>query len=87
MKRLEVVSPLKEALEAMLGEKAPAFLEGVFSTDELTEPQVEKLQNWCCYFARPHWSTGIAIMEAADRIVSEAVGNANICPKDKLGRQ
>jgi hypothetical protein len=38
-------------------------------------------------FARPSWSTGIAIMEAADMIVSEAVDNGMTITIDKQGRR
>jgi hypothetical protein len=76
--RLRVENPLTEALEAITGEKPPAYTHGAFSCDDLAEKDVTDLQDWCSLHARPHWSTGIGVLEAAELIVREAVDNANI---------
>jgi hypothetical protein len=75
----EIKNPLFEALRAITGEKPPEFVRGKFATTDLNDRENDKLQEWCLNNARPHWSTGIGIMEAADTIVIEAIGNCNIC--------
>lgn len=72
-------NPLFEALLAITGEKPPEFVKGKFATTDLNGRELDKLQDWCVDNARPSWSTGLGIMEAADTIVIEAIGNGNIC--------
>ena len=78
--RMVVTDPLFEALQCLTGVTPPAYVRGLFNSSELGD-DVMALQDWCCNHARPAWSTGIAILDAADNIVSEAVGNANIAPR------
>lgn len=75
----KIKNPLYEALLAITGEKPPEFILGKFATTDLNENENMSLQEWCYNNARPNWSTGIGIMEAADTIVVEAIGNCNIC--------
>ena len=76
-KHLVVKNPLTEALFAITGRNPPTYTRGIYASEELGD-RVLELQDWCCLNARPSWSTGIAILEAADAIVKEAVSNGNI---------
>lgn len=70
--------PLREVLSALCGgEEPPAFVKG-HSTEGLSEKENEELQDWCSLNAKPEWVMGISIIEAAEMIVVEAVGNDNI---------
>lgn len=75
-------SPLAEALLAITGKVPPAFIASVYDTSELSDEQHEELQNWASSHCRPSWSTGIGTLDAANAMVSEAVGNANLKPKE-----
>jgi len=79
-----VVSPLYEALQAITGQNPPEFTIGKFSVRELTDEEDWELQAWCINNARPHWATGSGIVEAAETLVTEAVGNCNILNKEEL---
>lgn len=69
--------PFREALRALTGKEPPSFVQG-HSDAGLTDAQKMQLQDWCSQNANPRWATGLSIYEAAEMIVSEAVGNANI---------
>lgn len=69
--------PFREALLAVVGKEPPAFVKG-FGTQGLSDPQIQELQDWCSLNARPHWATGLSMMEAAELIVAGAIENANI---------
>lgn len=73
----DVEHPFREALAAIVGIDPPAFVVG-YGSNELTEDQFLELQDWCSMNARPEWSTGIGIIEAAELMVVIAAGNANI---------
>ena len=79
-----VKNPFYEALKAITQETPPKYCKGIFSSSELKEDAQNKLHQWCVNNSKPYWSTGIAILEAADNIVNEAVGNANIRSKKEL---
>lgn len=72
--------PIREVLKLLCGKAPPKFVVG-YDYSNLTDNQHEALHNWCSYNARPYWSTGIALAEAAEKIVEEAVSNGNIPPK------
>lgn len=74
----KVKRPLREALQALCQATPPDFIQGQLSSTELTDPQILALQDWCSMKANPEWSTGIALMDAADSIVEEALNNGNI---------
>jgi hypothetical protein len=76
--RTRIDNPLTEALHAITGEAPPAYTHGAFAASDLTESDMLDLQDWCCLNARPAWSTGIGVLEAAELIVREAIDNANI---------
>lgn len=78
-----VESPLLEALRALTGEEPPGFVVGVYDCDDLEDERVEELQEWCSLNARPEWSTGVGVLEAAEAIVREAEANANIPRRSK----
>ncbi len=75
-------NPIREALEALCRATPPAFVKG-YDLKSLTDQQMTKLQDWCSVNAKPEWATGLSIIEAAERIVQEAVDNANIEPPPK----
>ncbi len=69
--------PLREALAAVVGKEPPDFVRG-YNFKDLTDKQQLELQDWCSLNARPHWATGLSMLEAAELIVEGAVENANI---------
>ncbi len=75
----ETTNPIREVLVALCRAEPPKFVQG-YNFDGLTEKQMEELQDWCSVNAKPEWATGLSMIEAAEMIVSEAVGNANIEP-------
>lgn len=74
-------NPIRAALQAIVGKAPPKWLKG-YSTTFGTDAERTELQDWVNSCARPFWSTGIGILEAADHIVREAVANANIPPAE-----
>jgi len=80
----DVTNPLTDALRAITGVEPPSYTLGAYSAQDLEEDDVMALQDWCSDNARPEWSTGIGIFEAAELMVSEAVDNANIPPRKAL---
>ena len=70
--------PIRDALRAITGEEPPDYVRGYTTT--VPEELMDDLQGWAASHARPDWSTGIGTLDAADLLVSEAVGNANIPP-------
>lgn len=84
-----VKDPIGDAIATMVGRRPPLALlpRGTFSTTEIAD--CTALQDWVCSQlgrrrVRMHWSTGIGVLDAADAIVAEAVGNANIAPKTEM---
>jgi hypothetical protein len=75
--------PLREVLQAITGKEPPQFVEG-YDTHDFEECHADELQAWCVMNARPVWSTGIGIVEAAEHMVAEAAANANIPDPDRL---
>lgn len=69
--------PFREALAAVVGKEPPEYVRG-FGFSEMTEKQKDELQSWCSLNARPHWATGLSMIEAAETIVEGAIENANI---------
>ena len=75
------IKPLREMLEALTGEAPPDYITTQYSSSELTEYEQDKLQWWCVDYVRPVWATGIGLLEAADKMIEEAVSNGNIPPQ------
>ena len=73
-----VKNPLKDVLSAMTHSYPPDYLNGLFSSDELHEAYYLEFQDWCASNVLPAWATGIGLIEAADKMVLEAVRNGNI---------
>jgi len=80
-----VKNPLYDALWGLTGARPPAYVRGLSCCQELGD-HVLKLQDWCILHARPEWSTGIGLLEAAEHIVREAVANGNILGSLSLTR-
>jgi len=76
-------NPLTDALRVIVGVEPPKYTHGAYSANDLEEENIVDLQDWCSLNARPEWSTGIGILEAAELIIEEAVSNANIAPKNE----
>lgn len=76
----ETPNPLWDALLAITGVEPPDYVRGLYSASHL-EDRVDELQSWCSENARPHWATGLSMLEAAELIVGGAVENANIPPE------
>lgn len=74
-------APLREALYALTLSEPPDFITSQWWLGELLQSQVEELQAWCVNHARPSWATGLSIMEAAERLVQEALDNGNLVPR------
>lgn len=74
-------SPLSEALEVLVGDPPPDFLEGVFSCEDLSDDEILQISDWCSLWARPEWATGTGVLEAAELMVQDAVDNDNISRK------
>lgn len=77
-----VLSPLKDAISALTGRRVDLNLQGVYDWSDIDSDDLrEELQDWCSLHAKPHWATGLSMIEAAELIVSSAVENGNIPEK------
>lgn len=81
----EVEHPLREALKVLMGGKEPPKYVQGYDYSNLTDDQHTHLQDWVNMNlpGTIAWSTGIGVIDAAEHIVEEAVGNANIPPKEE----
>lgn len=77
------IHPYREALAALMGAEPPIYVLG-YDTSNLTEHQQMELQDWAATNAKPEWALGITMLEAADQMVHDAVGNDNIPPQPKF---
>ena len=74
--------PIRVALKGLCGGKAPPrFVKG-YTCGHLEDDQHLELVEWVLANSKLAWSTGIGLVEVADKIVDEAVGNANIPPPE-----
>jgi hypothetical protein len=75
--------PLRDALRVLCGGKAPPPYVTGYDYSNLTDSERDQLQNWVSLnlAAGIYWSTAIGVIEAAEKLVEEAVANANIPPK------
>lgn len=74
--------PIRVALKGLCGGKAPpAFVKG-YQCGNLEDAQHLELVEWVFANSKLAWSTGIGLVEVADKIVDEAVVNANIPPPE-----
>lgn len=69
--------PIREVLRLIVGKRPPDFVQG-YSLKTLTDQQYFELQQWCLNNEPLGWLTGSGIIEVAETLVGEAVGNANI---------
>lgn len=75
-----VKDPIRAVLRLLCGgHEPPDFVQG-YDYSNLTDLERSELQDWvCCHLdSEIYWSTGIGVIEAAESIVGEALGNANI---------
>lgn len=74
--------PIRVVLKDLCGGKAPPkFVKG-YECGKLEDAEHEKLIEWLLANAKTYWTIGIALVEVADTLVAEAVGNANIPPPE-----
>ena len=74
--------PIRVVLKSFCRGKAPPpFVKG-YSCRGLPDAEHLELVEWVLAHARVSWATGISLVEAADTLVAEAVGNANIPPEE-----
>jgi hypothetical protein len=73
----ETDSPLAEALGAIVGRCPPKCALGCRSIDELSDQELDELQQWASRWARPCWATGDGILEAAELLVQWAAAAEN----------
>jgi hypothetical protein len=71
-------SPLLAALLAITGAPPPDYLRGVKALGALSPEQLQHLQDWASYNARPDWATGESILDAAQLLVARAIENNNL---------
>lgn len=80
--------PIRDALTWLCGKRAPDYVQG-YDYSNLTEEQHSELQQWVVWNldkTKIPWSTGIGLIDAAQKIVEEAVDNGNIPDKDSKWR-
>ena len=77
----ETMTPLADALEAIIGKPAPDYISNSYNSADLTRTQQEKLEHWASYNARPFWATGGSIVDSANLMVERALENANLAPR------
>jgi hypothetical protein len=79
----DVRHPIRDALFVLVGAEPPQFVQG-YDYADYNDAQHHQLQDWVgtVLDGRLSWSTAIGIIDAAERIVAEAVSNANIPPKE-----
>jgi len=70
--------PLFEALKVLCQNEPPYYIKDIKSLKDLDEEQFIKLQDWASLNAKPEWSTGLSILECAEKIVKDAIDNGNI---------
>jgi len=75
---MTVAARFRECLQVITGEKPPEYF------DPDLQDLWDEIQDWCCVNARPEWSTGIAIFEAAEKMVEEAISNGNLDDRGNL---
>lgn len=81
--------PIRDVLQWIVGARPPKFVKG-YSYEDLTDEQHMQLQDWVCmnlHKTNIWWSTGIGIIDAAEKMVQEAVSNGNIPPVDSKWRE
>lgn len=80
--------PIRDALTWLCGKCVPSYVQG-YDYSNLTEEQHMELQEWVIWNidkTKIPWSTGIGLIDAAEKIVEEAVSNGNIPDKDSKWR-
>lgn len=80
--------PIRDVLKWLLGKPPPKFVKG-YDYSNLTDNEHTELQEWAvnCLDGTPlFWSTGIGSIEAAQKLVEEAVSNGNIPAADSEWR-
>jgi hypothetical protein len=74
--------PIRVVLKSFCGGKAPPkFVKG-YRCGNLPDKEHMQLVEWLLANAKVYWTIGIALVEAADKLVEEAVDNANIPPPE-----
>lgn len=81
-------NPIRIVLRRIMGKAPPKYVQG-YDYSNLTDVQHTRLQEWVGMNLPDSifWSTAIGVIDAAENIVAEAVGNANIPAKDDENAQ
>lgn len=80
--------PLRDMLKWLTGKPAPKFVKG-YTYKNLTDEEHMLLQEWAANTLDSTpvwWGTGIGLIEAAEKLVEEAVSNGNIPAEDSEWR-
>lgn len=80
--------PLRDMLRWLTGKAPPKFVTG-YTYKNLTDEQSSELQDWAVNTldrTPVYWGTGIGVIEAAEKLVEEAVSNGNIPAEDSKWR-
>jgi prepilin-type N-terminal cleavage/methylation domain-containing protein len=80
--------PIREVLTWLCGKPPPKFVQG-YDLRGLSDVQSLELQEWAVQQldkTKIPWATGIGMLDAAEAIVEEAVGNGNIPAADSKWR-
>lgn len=80
--------PLRDMLRWLTARTPPKFVKG-YTYKNLTDEEHMLLQEWAISTLNGtpvHWSTGIGVIEAAEKLVEEAVANGNIPAEDSKWR-
>lgn len=80
--------PFREVIKILCGgEEPPDYVKGYGEKrDDIDAGLSMDLQGWVREKTPLSWSTGIGIIEAAEKVVEEAVANGNIPPEDSHWR-
>ncbi len=80
----DVFDPIRDALKVLCGGKEPPIYVKGHDLENLTDGERDHLQNWVNMHLAGDifWSTGIGAIEAAELLVTEALGNDNILGKE-----
>lgn len=74
--------PLKLAIAQIVGEMPPFSMKGAKCFADLDEVTRSEIEDWCCRkivdTAFGYWMTGYSVVNAAEILVKQAVGNGNI---------
>jgi hypothetical protein len=75
---MKIENPFKEAIIHLTQSIPDINLDGIYYSEELSDEDFAKLQDWIGMNQPVPWATSIGMIEMADMMVQEAVDNGNI---------